>query len=212
LIQRCLAAGIERGAWIRAVLSSEDPAAQVLYIRAGMIPRFPLFTFLGAVRGLCNLSPVTSTIRRVEPSKAWIRKLGDLDEMIWGRRRDGEHRFWLGEYKFSCLALKDASGDLLAYAYYSNASSYSPWNLEPYRIGPVAARSARLQLSLLRAIGDVIGAQSAEGVEFQLPGINMTALSALLEAGFKIDHVGQFMASRTFGRFDRYLPSGGTLL
>lgn len=40
----------------------------------------------------------------------------------------------------------------------------------------------------------------------------MTVLGARLGAGFKIDHVGQFMASRTFGRFDRYLPSGGTLL
>jgi hypothetical protein len=40
----------------------------------------------------------------------------------------------------------------------------------------------------------------------------MTALSALLATGFRIDHVGQFTASRTFGRCDRYLPSGGTLL
>ena len=57
LLQRCLAAGMERGARIRAVMSSEDPAAQVLYIRAGMVPRFPLFMFVGAARGLCNLSP-----------------------------------------------------------------------------------------------------------------------------------------------------------
>jgi hypothetical protein len=33
-----------------------------------------------------------------------------------------------------------------------------------------------------------------------------------LEVGFRIDHIGTYMASRTFGRFDRYIPSGGTLL
>jgi hypothetical protein len=124
----------------------------------------------------------------------------------------GSNVFWLGEYKFTCLAIADASGGLLAYAYYSNAASRPTWNREPRRVGPVAARTTRLQLSLLRAIGETMRAHAAETVEFRVPGINMTGLSALLGAGFRIDHVGQFMASRTFGRFDRYLPSGGTLL
>jgi GNAT superfamily N-acetyltransferase len=212
LLRRCLAGGLERGVRIRAVMSSEDPAAQVLYIRAGMIPRFPLFGFVGPARRLCNLPAVTPTTRQVAPSRGWIRRLGDLDEMIWGRRRDREHRFWLGEYKFKCLGILHEAGGLSAYAYYSDATSRPPWNGEPYRIGPLAARTPRLQLSLLRAIGDAMGDQAAEGVELRLPGVNMTALSALLGAGFNIDHVGQFMASRMFGRFDRYLPSGGTLL
>ena len=212
LLQRCLAGGLERGARIRAVMSSEDPGAQALYIRAGMVPRFPLFGVEGAAQGLNDLPPVTGAIRRIEQSRASVRRLGDLDEMIWGRRRDDEHRFWLAEYKFTCLAIAEGSGALLAYAYYSSAASRPPWDREPRRVGPVAARTSRLQLSLLRAIGDAMRAQAAETVEFSVPGINMTVLSALLGAGFKIDHVGQFMASRTFGRFDRYLPSGGTLL
>jgi GNAT superfamily N-acetyltransferase len=69
LLQRCLAGGLERGARIRAVMSSEDPAAQVLYIRARMIPRFPLFGFVGPARRLCNLPAVTPTIRQVAPSR-----------------------------------------------------------------------------------------------------------------------------------------------
>ncbi len=52
LLQRCLAGGIERDASIRAVVSSGDPGAQVLYIRAGMVPRFPLFVIKGAARRL----------------------------------------------------------------------------------------------------------------------------------------------------------------
>ncbi|MGO9606864.1 MAG: GNAT family N-acetyltransferase [Candidatus Binataceae bacterium] len=206
LLQRCLAGGEERGARIRAVESSSDRGAQALYIRAGMVPRFPLFNLKGASRNLRDLPPVRSQLARSISSQASIRQLGDLDEIVWGRRRDGEHRFWLGEFAMTRLAIADVSGGLLAYAY------YEPHRNGARRIGPLAACNARLQLALLRAIGDAIGDGTEESVELQLPGINATALNALLGAGFRIDHVGLFMSSRTFGRFDRYLPSDGTLL
>lgn len=216
LLKRCLEGGIERGVRVRAVASSHDPGAQRLYIRAGMIPRFPLYGIEGAAHGLSELAspraPMKETVKPAALSKAWIRKLGDLDEIIWGRRRDGEHRFWLDECKFNCLTIADTSGALLAYAYYASPTSRAPWDREAYRIGPVGARSARQQLTLLRAIGDAMKEHAGATVEFRVPGINMTVLSALLGAGFKIDHIGHFMSSRSFGRFDRYLPSGGTLL
>ncbi len=126
--------------------------------------------------------------------------------MIWGRRRDDEHRFWLGEFKMTCLAITDAKGGLLGYGYYET------FRYETRRVGPLAARTARLQLSLLRAIGDAIAGKTAGTIELHVPGINMTALSALLGGGFSIDRVLQFMSSRPFGRFDRYVSSGGTLL
>ena len=206
LLRRCLSGGIARGARIRAVVSSGDPAAQVLYIRAAMVPRFPLFRIKGAVRGLQRLAPVREPISEVAPSKTWLRRLGALDEIVWGRRRDGEHRFWLNEFKLKCLAIADPSGGLLGYAYYE-ASPY-----EPRRVGPLAARTPRLQLSLLRAIGDALGGQPGDTIELHVPGINLTVLRALLGAGFRIDYLLQFMSSQPFGRFDRYLLSGGTLL
>ena len=218
LLRRCSAAGDARGARIRAVASSHDLGAQTLYISAGMVPRFPLYGIEGAARALAELpktrlsaKETISSIGPIRPSRAWIRKLGDLDATIWGRRRDGDHRFWLDECGLHCLAITDPSG-LVGYAYYSSFASKPPWDGELCRIGPVAAKTAGRQLSLLRAIGGAMSAQAGAIIEFQVPGINMTALNALLGAGFRIDHVGQFMASRTFGRFDRYLPSGGTLL
>jgi GNAT superfamily N-acetyltransferase len=212
LLNRCLRGGLERGARIRAVASSNDNSARVLYIRAGMAPRFPLMTLQGPARALIDLPAAIAKVRQVEPSKASIRKLGDLDEMIWGHRRAAEHRFWLDEYKFTCLAIVDKSGAMLGYAYYSTAASRPPWDCVSRRIGPAAARTPRVQLSLLRAIGDAFGRDADDRVEVQIPGINMSALTVLLGAGFRIDHVGQFMSSRSFGKFDRYVPSGGTLL
>jgi GNAT superfamily N-acetyltransferase len=201
LLQRCLEGGLRRGARIRAVASSNDPGAQSLYIRAGMVPRFPLFGLEGMGQRLRDLPGTKPAIERPSASRIWLGKLGALDEQIWGRRRDREHRFWRGEFAMTCLAIVDRSGELLAYGYY-----------EPRRIGPVVARSAPLQLSILHAIGDALGDGADQPVELRLPGINIVALQALLEVGFRIDHIGMYMASRTFGRFDRYMPSGGTLL
>lgn len=206
LMRRCLDGGVERGTRIRAVVSSGDPGAQALYIRAGMVPRFSIFGLIGPVRGLKELAPATGTIRQAAPSRTWIGRLGDLDEMVWGRRRDADHRFWLGAFNMTCLTIADASGGLLGYAYYE-ASEY-----EPRRVGPIAARTARLQLLLLRAIGDAMSEEGAGTLEMRVPGINMTVMSALLKLGFRIDHLLQFMSSRAFGQFDRYVPSGGTLL
>jgi GNAT superfamily N-acetyltransferase len=213
LLRRCVGAGEARGARIRAVASSHDLSAQKLYIGAGMVPQFPLYGVVGAARDLRDLRNLNdrakwraeskSVIKPVAASRTSLRKLGDLDATIWGRRRDVDHRFWLGEAGSKCLAVTAAKGAVVAYAYYSTESG---------RIGPVAATTTRQQLSLLRAIGDALAGQNDMTVEFRVPGINMTVLSALLRAGFQIDHHGFYMTSRSFGRFDRYLPSGGTLL
>src|SRR5690348_16629983 len=57
LLQKCLQAGLRRGAQVRAVASSPELAAQALYARAGMIPRFPLFALSGRVEALGKLPP-----------------------------------------------------------------------------------------------------------------------------------------------------------
>jgi GNAT superfamily N-acetyltransferase len=214
LLRRCLAGGERRGARIRAVAASHDLAAQTLYLRAGMVPRFPLFSLHGTVGGLdgLGLSAVPEKkILQVDRSRSWIDALANLDQTIWGRRRDSDHRFWLGEGR-GCIAIADGSAAISGYAHYSKARSRQGWNREPYRIGPLAARSPRQQLALLGAIADALSAEGNAAIEFEVPGINMTLATTLLAAGFRIDHVDYFMASETFGRFDRYLPSGGTLL
>jgi len=208
LLDRCLQAGLRRGATIRAVSSSNDLSAQVLYARAGMIPRFPLFALEGSAGLLRNLPAPRAQVAAPSASRAWIGRLGELDEYVWGRRRDVDHRFALAEMKVRCVAITPRAGELSGYAYYTDT-----------QVGPVAARTPRLALQLVRAAGDALGQSAAEGtpgqadkVRVTVPGINATVLIALLEAGFRIDFSNLFMASRPFGRFDRYVPSGGTLL
>ncbi len=208
LLDRCLAAGMRRGARIRAVCSSPDLSAQALYARAGMIPRFPLYALEGRAEFLRKLSAPRAKVSAARASATWIGMLGALDEHVWGRRRDSDHRFALAEMKVGCVAIAPRAQELSGYAYYTAA-----------QVGPVAARTPRLALQLLRAAGDALG-QSAVGgtlgqdekVRVTVPGINATVLLALLEVGFRIEFSNLFMTSRPFGRFDRYVPSGGTLL
>ena len=166
-----------------------------------MVPRFPLFILQGPAEGLAALPELPVAVRRPAARGNWQRKLSDLDELVWGRRRDIDHRFWLREPTSACRALEDGQGRLIAYVYF--------W---PDFIGPLAARTPRLQLQLLRLAGETQVEAEPEAVRLQVPGMNATVLRALLEQGFRIDHVNLIMTSRSFGRFDRYLPSGGVLL
>jgi GNAT superfamily N-acetyltransferase len=200
LLNRCLDAGLRRGGRVRSVSSSTDRSAQSLYIRAQMVPRFPLYEMLGSAKGLRDLQvPRTESVKRADTGEDWIDELGGLDEYVWGHRRADEHRFWERSGAVRLIA-KDAADRLAGYVYCSAAQA-----------GPMAARSAPAQLQLLRAVGDAVGNQDSSNFRLTVPGINATMLEALLHTGFRIEYVGTFMASRPFGRFDRYVPSGGTL-
>jgi len=202
LLRRCFVAGRARGARVRAIVSSSHASAQSLYIRLGLVPRFPLFILQGPVEGLAALpNAPAAAVRRPAARGGWIRKLSDLDEAIWGRSREVDHRYWLSEPTMACVALEDGVSGLIAYVYFG-----------PDFIGPLAARTRRAQLQLLRLAGEAQLEAGAESVRVHVPGVNGTVLKALMERRFQIDHVNLVMTSRPFGRFDRYLPSGGVLI
>ena len=197
MLQRCLE-GLRRGARIRAVASTMIRRAVALY-PGWDGPALSIVGLEGPSQRLRELPRTKPATERPSASRTWLRKLGVSGRAIWGRRRDREHRFWFGEFGITCLASVDRSGDLLAYGYY-----------EPRRIGPIVARSARLQFrSCTRSVKRWVTAPiSPSSCDYR---DKIVALQALLEVGFRIDHIGMYMASRTFGRFDRCIPSGGTL-
>jgi hypothetical protein len=166
-----------------------------------MIPRFPFIIMQGSAAALRKLPRLRAKAVEVGTSRTWIGMLGELDEHVWGRRRDADHRFALREMKVNCFAMTNRATAPAGYVYYS-----------PHQVGPLCARTAPIQLQLLRAAGDALAEPGPEQLRVTVPGINGTVLITLLTVGFRIDFVNQFMASRPFGRFDRYIASGGTLL
>ena len=201
LLRRCFVAGRDRGSSIAAVISSSHASAQSLYIRLGMVPRVPLFILRGPPEGLASLRQPRARTKRPRANKHELGRLGDLDRWVWGRRRDIDHQFWWRDSYIDCRILQDDDGKLLGYVYFG-----------PDYVGPLAARTRRAQLVLLRVAGEAQMEANSESVLIRVPGVNVTVLRALLEHGFRIDHVNLMMTSHPFGRFDRYLPSGGVLL
>jgi hypothetical protein len=172
-----------------------------LYVRLGLVPRWPIFVLEGPIDGLLDLPEPAERIRRASrPSAALLRRLNRLDDDLIGWRREVDHQFWMDQPSMACLTIEDEEG-LAGYVYY-----------QPDLIGPLVANTPRLQLELLRAAAVIQRAADPEAIRLQVPGVNDTVLRSLLERGFQIDHVNFFMSSRNFGRFDRYVPSGGTLL
>ena len=201
LLRRCFAAGRARGARVSAIVSSSHASAQSLYVRLGLVPRFPLFILRGPVGGLLALPEPSAAEEHPTARDEWERKLSDLDETVWGRRREIDHHYWLSEPSITCRALQGDAPGLLGYVYFT-----------PDYIGPLAARTRRAQLHLLRLAGKALAEAAPEAILVRVPGVNGTVLKALLNHHFRIDHINLVMTSRPFGHFDRYLPSGGVLL
>src|SRR5260370_23873942 len=136
-----------------------------------MIPRFPLFALQGSAAALRKLPASRVKLAEVGgASKPWIRRLGDLDEYVWGRRRDADHQFAHREMKVKCLEIAAGSADPAGYVYYA-----------AQQVGPLCARTRRLQLQLLRPPGDPLGAAGA-ALRGTVPGINPTVPVGVLRA------------------------------
>ena len=93
-------------------------------------------------------------------------------------------------------------GELLGYGYASDDG----W------LGCIAAREPELQLPLLRMAGEWLAEHGVERANTYCISQNATVMGALLGGGWRIDWWNYFMTSQPFGRFDRYVPSGGLLL
>lgn len=199
VLRLSMEAGRRQGAGVFAVVASSYRSAQALYLRAGMAARMPVYVMGGPAAALRSLPSRRRGWDRPTPAAEWMERLRDIDREVWAGPRDADHRFWLE--RAVPFALQDR-GRLLGYAYARQDG----------RIGPVAAREPELLLPLVRRAGEWIADHSEEPPRLQVPGTNVALLGPLLDAGFMIDTVNVLMSSEPFGRFDRYVISGGVLL
>lgn len=199
VLRRSMEAGARAGATTFAVLSSSYRAAQSIYLRAGMAARTPVYIVAGAAPALLSLAPPATSWEQPNACPEWLGRLRQLDHEIWAGPRDVDHEFWLTHAQ--CFALQSGQR-MLGYLYVRNDG----------RVGPLAAAEPQLQLPLLRLAGQWLMDQSGDPPRLQVPGLNLAVLRPLLEAGFAIETQNVLMSSEPFGRFDRYIISGGVLL
>jgi ribosomal protein S18 acetylase RimI-like enzyme len=195
---------------VHCTLSSSDPRAQALYIRAGMAPDWPYF-------GL-RLDVSATSVQAQEPQDVEIREAlaSDIPELVKvdtersGRCRPQEHTFWMQQEQAVPLWFRRQDGPI-GYAYVRLGAG-TIWHPRACTIGPVGAATAEEATACVLAAVEW-AAERAPVLRIGVPGPH-GSLALLLERGFEITYVDTFVSGAAVPFFDprRYIPSGGDLL
>ena len=173
----------------RSIIATSDTRAQVLYLKAGVYPRFPIYYF-GRVPEVVSV-PSDIAYKPIEASSKNLDLLGKLDEVLLGHRRDTDH-YWL---------LNDRSG----YLYYRNGQPVG-YGYLGYRNGPFALLNPNDFPAVLSHAESFAAQNQREKIGLEIPSINEMAINYLLSREFKMDDFITFMMTdKPFGRFENYI-------
>lgn len=192
---------------IRCTLSSRDPRALALYVRAGMRPRWPN---LWLRANTADLGDLPGADVEIAEARAGAPELLCWDAEIGGRRRSEDHAHWV-EWLQAIPVWFRRQGRTMGYGYLQQRSPSSLWSPDAITLGPIGARTADDALAAVCAA--VRRARSRTAVlRVAVPGPH-PALAPLLDAGFRITYVETFVSSATAPFFDpeHYLSSGDLL-
>lgn len=206
LLRRAQDYGRSRDARFYSVIASTSPVAHALYMRAGMFATGIGYRMSGPLEPLLRLPEPEAGKKQIAGCSGWEEGIAPIDREVFGAERRQDHEFYLsgksrpGEEASFGLS---ASGTLLGYGYAAADGGH---------IGPLAALEASDQLMLLRhAALWLLEHEVTTGIMFVL-SLNPTIMSALLAAGWRSLDWTFLLTSAAFGSFDRYQPSGGTML
>jgi len=191
---------------IHCTLSSSDPRALALYIRAGMRPLWPHFDLrlVNPVHGW-PLAPDMEIIEADTSDPALL----DWDVRVCGRPRPEDLQFWVREEGAIPLWFR-RRGQIVGYGYVRfGAEAHS--NPQSCTIGPLGADTPENATAcVLAAVHWAM--QRAVEIHIDIPGPH-PCLTTLLERGFHIHSFDTFVSSTGTPFFDArcYIASGGDL-
>ena len=188
-------------------LSSRDPRALALYIRAGMRPQWPNFCLLAtAVRADKLPQPAIDVVA----ARAGDPELVEWDAAIGGRRRPHDHAYMVEHTRAIPLWFCRGAATI-GYGYAQLRTPEDLWNPNALTLGPIGARTPADAAECVAAA--VHWAQSRGAtLRVTLPGPH-EALAPLLGAGFAITYIELFVSSaqRPFLDAACYVPASSTL-
>ena len=189
LLERAFPSG--RG-HLRLIIATTDIRALSRYMRADVVPRFPVTTFTGPAREV----PLVGGLD-VEPLEL-DRDLADVnavDDAVLGHRREVDHR-WFATEREGHRYLRD--GRIVGYGYVGlpDRGGNGPFAvLDPSDLLGVVSHAERRRNEL-----------GATDASFEVALHNRTAVDYLLGRGYRMDaFMTLICSSEPFGSFDRYL-------
>jgi GNAT superfamily N-acetyltransferase len=198
---------LPQDALTHCTVSSSDPRALALYIRAGMHPHWPVFA-LQREKSTHKI-PLPSEIEIIEADPhdpAFIH----WDAQIGGRLRPVDHLYWVREQQAIPLWFR-RQGQSVGYGYIRLGAG-TLWHPHACALGPIGVTAPEDATDCVLAAVKK-GMQEAEVLHIEVPGPH-PCLAPLLESGFRISYVDTFVSTTATPFFDArcYIPSGGDLL
>ncbi len=203
------AGSAEGAAGIRVLATATDsaqPISNALYSGYGIVPRLPVFHFVGrpahpdalpALPGGVDAVPFEAIAAGTADGtghRALVEAVGAIDRQLIGYAHPEDHAFLRRDGRLGYL-YRDPDGAPLGYGYTSPVG----------RIGPVAALDEAL---LAPFVGHLLAAVEPRGASsLWIPGAADRTFRALLEAGIQIEGFPALLCwNRPFASFERYLP------
>ena len=191
LLERVQRLGDEQGASIRCVWSSIDLAAVALYLKLGMMPAGPIFTFSGALEKP-PAAPPEARLCELDAEHA-----SAIDRAVRGSSRERDHAFWRA--RGMTAHQMEIEQRVAGYFY-----------LKDGVIGPAAWLDPKHGDALMSHALQQASAQ-ASSVKLVALGSNQTAIQMATRAGLRLVSASHFLSSAAFGKLDCYLPFGPAL-
>jgi len=191
---------------IHCTLSSSDPRALTLYIRAGMRPWWPHFAL--QLDKPTHAWPLARDMEIIE-ADASDPTLLDWDARVSGRARPEDLQFWVREERAVPIWFRRRG--LIAGYGYVRFGTEAHSNPQSCTIGPLGADTPENATAcVLAAVHWAM--QRAVEVHIDVPGPH-PCLTTLLERGFHIHSFDTFVSSAVTPFFDArcYIASGGDL-
>jgi GNAT superfamily N-acetyltransferase len=180
------------GATHRLIVASLDVRAQARYLKAGLVPHFPIYYFGRTpepvdIPGDLIYEPLETT----SPTLATLETLGMIDEALLGHRRGADHR-WL---------LTNRQGYL-----YRRGEQVVGYGYAGQRSGPFALLDAGDFPAVLSHAEAMVAEQGHGHFGLEVPMVNRAAVDHLLGRGFQIDwFMAVLMCDQLPGTFERYI-------
>lgn len=182
------------GADHRAVcINSIQPISTALYARDGMVPRVPIYIFLGAPQRSLPALPDEVAMRRMA-----THEVVPLDREVCGFERAADHEWW--QHAGRRLYGLYEGGTAVGYGYVQESG----------RLGPVVVRRPEL---LTPFVGELMSqVEPVEAWMINVPGPAAALFEELLRAGMRLEGPPAIYCA-TEPRIDhaRYLPASFAL-
>lgn len=193
---------------LATVTDTAQPISNGLYASVGIVPRVPMFNFVGRpmrTEALAGLPDGVTAGRfsgeaPAERDRTLDAELDVLDRETLGFSHPEDHDFVRRQGRVG-YAYRDGRGSLLGYGYAADVG----------RIGPIAVRDPALHAPIVAHLLESVVPRGASAI--WVPGSAGTTIEMLVRSGLRIEGFPVLVGwSRPFADFSRYLPISPGLL